>query len=387
MTRFLKAAEIGSGGARALPGEFYTSPEIFREERERIFLRRWLCAGREEQVAQPGDFFVRAVGSESLVILRDRAGALRAFHNVCRHRGARLCESDRGKLPRTIQCPYHAWTYALDGRLLGAPSMDGVEGFDAADYPLHAVPVATWEGFVFVCLAEDPEPFERAFAPLIGRFARYNLPTLRAARRIDYDVRANWKLVFENYSECYHCAIAHPELAKLSPSESGENDLISGPFLGGYMTVASGGLSESGRACGIPVGDLPEDDLRRVYYYSIFPNTLLSLHADYVMVHTLWPESPGRTRIECEWLFHPDAASQPGFDPDDGVRFWDTTNRQDWHLCESSQLGVSSRAYVPGPYSPRESISAAFDREVLEALGMDPAAGPHRRNGWTQPEG
>jgi Rieske 2Fe-2S family protein len=126
----------------------------------------------------------------------------------------------------------------------------------------------------------------------------------------------------------------------------------------------------------MPVGDLPAEDLRRVYYYSIFPNMLLSLHQDYVMVHTLWPQSAHRTRIECEWLFHADAAAQPHFDPDDGVQFWDLTNRQDWHMCELSQQGIMSRAYTPGPYSPRESLSVAFDREVLRALGRAAADDP-----------
>ncbi|MCI0621144.1 MAG: hypothetical protein L0387_05645 [Acidobacteria bacterium] len=188
-------------------------------------------------------------------------------------------------------------------------------------------------------------------------------------------ISRGWKLIVENYSECYHCPIIHPELVKLSPADSGENDLVSGPFLGGFMTLPqAGGLSRTGRACGIPVGDLSEEDRRRVYYYSIFPNLLLSLHPDYVMVHTLWPVSPERTLIECEWLFHADATRVPGFDPDDGVGFWDVTNQQDWHVCELSQQGVASRAYTPGPYSPRESISAAFNRELLEALGMGETA-------------
>ncbi|HKG92964.1 MAG TPA: RHO alpha subunit C-terminal catalytic domain-containing protein, partial [Gemmatimonadaceae bacterium] len=209
------------------------------------------------------------------------------------------------------------------------------------------------------------------WAPLVGKFARFNLPALVAARRIEYDVAANWKLVVQNYSECYHCAPVHPELVKLSPATSGENDLVSGPFLGGFMTIAQegGSLTESGRACGAPVGELPAEDHRRVYYYSLFPNVLLSLHPDYVMCHTLWPQGPARTRIVCEWLFHPDTLDpSSGFDPDDGVRFWDATNRQDWHVCELSQRGVSSRAYRPGPYSRRESLSVAFDRQVLEAL-------------------
>src|SRR5262249_33286404 len=154
------------------------------------------------------------------------------------------------------------------------------------------------------------------------RFSRYRMPTLEAIRRIDYDVAANWKLVFENYSECYHCPTVHPQLVKISPADSGENDLTSGPFLGGFMTIPEAeGMSNNGRACAIPVGDLPSEDLRRVYYYTIFPNILLSLHADYVMVHFIHPISPGRTTIECSWLFHPEAAKHPGFDPDAGVDF------------------------------------------------------------------
>jgi Rieske 2Fe-2S family protein len=373
MSKFFKAAQLAPAGAKTLSGRFYTSSEIYAREQEQIFDTRWLCAGREEQIPAAGDFFVRALGAESVLILRDRTGAVRAFHNICRHRGARLCEEPRGTLPNTIQCSYHAWTYALDGRLLGAPSMDEVEGFDKSDYPLHPVPLATWEGFVFISLAERPQPFDEAYSSILRKFARYNLSRLKTVRRIDYDVRANWKLVFQNYSECYHCALVHPALSKLSPAESGENDLVSGPFLGGFMTVNPdrGSLTLSGRACAIPVADLPEQDLRRVYYYSIFPNMLLSLHPDYVMVHTLWPAATDRTRIECEWLFHPDAAAHPGFNPDDAIDFWDKTNREDWHVCELSQQGVSSRAYTPGPYSQREGVSIAFDRELLKSLGMD----------------
>jgi Rieske 2Fe-2S family protein len=195
---------------------------------------------------------------------------------------------------------------------------------------------------------------------------------------VDYDVAANWKLIFENYNECYHCGPVHPALVKLSPADSGANDLTSGPFLGGYMVVSNGhesggSMSMSGKNCAIAVADLPEEDLRRVYYYTLFPNMLLSLHPDYVMVHTIWPQSTERTLVECEWLFHPDAASHPGFDPDDGVAFWDKTNREDWHICEQSHLGVVSRAYTPGPYSPREAISAAFDLEYRRALGLNDA--------------
>ena len=372
MGRFLKAAEVGAQGAKTLPGRFYTAPELFQQEREEIFLRHWICVGREERIPQPGDYFVRTVGTESVVIVRGRDGVVRAFHNVCRHRGTRICEESEGRFKNAIRCPYHAWTYALDGRLLAAPSMEEVSGFRTADYPLLPASITTWEGFLFLTFSANPEPFEMTHAPLLGKFPSYNLPSLRAARRIDYDVQANWKLIFENYSECFHCNPVHPALVKLSPADSGANDLISGPFLGGYMEVKPdcGSMTLSGNACSLPVGDLAPEDHHRVYYYSIFPNMLLSLHPDYVMAHTLWPEAPGRTRIECEWLFHQAATAQPGFNPDDGVLFWDRTNREDWHVCELSQLGVSSSAYSPGPYSPRESISAAFDCEYLRTLGL-----------------
>ena len=369
---FVHSTLIPIGGARTLPREYYASLAIHQEELAAIFAGRWLCVGRGDEIAQPGDYVVRQVGDAGVVVLRDTAGHVRAFHNTCRHRGTRLCENPAGNLGERIVCPYHAWTYALDGRLLGAPSTAGIEGFDKADYPLHSVHVAEWEGFVFMNLASRPEPFASAFAPVVDKFSRFALPRLVTARRIEYDVQANWKLLFQNYSECYHCSPVHPALVKLSPATSGENDLFDGPFLGGFMTINEhvGSMTMSGRSCGVPVSTtLDADDHHRVYYYSLFPNMLLSLHPDYVMFHTLWPAGPGRTRITCGWMFHPDTLEDPACDVDDGVQFWDMTNRQDWHICEESHRGIMSPAYQPGPYSPRESLSVAFDREVLKALG------------------
>ena len=218
-------------------------------------------------------------------------------------------------------------------------------------------------------IADSRPPPEKWFAPLAGKFARWNLPSLRSARRIEYDVRANWKLIFQNYSECYHCLGVHPELSKISPHDSAENDLIEGPFLGGFMRIASDkSLTISGHTCALPVGDFGDEDFRFVFYYSIFPNMLMSLHPDYVMVHQLEPQSPERTLILCDWFFHPEALNRVDFRPDDAIEFWDMVNRQDWHVCELSQQGISSRAYVPGPYSARESIPAAWDREYLRHL-------------------
>jgi Rieske 2Fe-2S family protein len=370
MATFVHSTKIPIHGSRTLPGRYFTAPEIFAEEGAAIFARRWLCVGRADRIRAPGDFIQQQIGPASVIVLRDQSGAVRAFHNVCRHRGTRLCEAASGNVGTRITCPYHAWVYALDGRLIGAPSTGDIEGFDKGDYPLLPVHLAEWAGFVFINLARDAEPFAEALACLIGRFSRFNLPNLAVGGHVEYDVQANWKLLFQNYSECYHCAGVHPALVKLSPATSGENDLFEGPVLGGFMVINddAGSMTMSGRACGIPVGDLTPDDARRVYYYSIFPNMLLSLHPDYVMFHTLWPVHPGRTLITCEWLFHPTSLAG-GCDPSDGVAFWDMTNRQDWHICEQSQLGVQSPAYTPGPYSPRESLSVAFDREVLAALG------------------
>jgi Rieske 2Fe-2S family protein len=364
-TAFRKTEQTFTPGAKTLPQRYFVDPQVFAEETEKIFGRQWVCVGHQSQLALAGDYFVQEVAGESLVMVRDRAGAIHGFYNVCRHRGTRLREDASGHCA-AIQCPYHAWTYGLDGRLVGAPHMESIPGFDKADYSLHAVKLSLWEGFIFVSLVEAPLPLEEVFAPLASKFAHWNLPLLRSAKRIEYDVRANWKLIFENYSECYHCPLVHPALSKVSPYDSAENDLSEGPFLGGFMAIAKGSsLTMSGNACALPLGDIKGDDHARVYYYSIFPNVLLSLHPDYAMVHQIWPHSPERTRILCDWFFHPDAFEREEFHPDDAVEFWDMTNRQDWHVCELSQLGIGSRAYSPGPFSPRESIPAAWDREYL----------------------
>ena len=368
---FRKTTETFSAGARSLPQRFFLSPEIFAEEQKKIFSKQWVLAEHQSRIAKAGDYFTTEVAGESLIIVRDKHGGVHGFYNVCRHRGSRLIEIRNGQCA-AIQCPYHAWTYALDGRLLGAPQMDEVSGFDKTDYSLHAVNLALWEGFIFVNLA-DASPqrtgyisLDKWFAPLAGKFSRWNLSALRSAKRIAYDVRANWKLVFENYSECYHCLGVHPELSKISPSDSAENDLTEGPFLGGFMRIAKGkSLTMSGNACALPVGGFGNEDFGFVFYYSIFPNMLLSLHPDYVMVHKLEPQSPERTLILCDWFFHPNAFERDDFNPDDAIGFWDMVNKQDWHVCELSQQGIASRAYKPGPYSARESIPAAWDREYL----------------------
>src|SRR5437763_240670 len=220
ITAFRKTAETFEAGAKTLPQEYFISPEIFADEREKIFSKQWILAGHQSQIAQPGDYFVAEVAGENVVVLRDKRGNIHAFYNVCRHRGSRLIEQTSGHLSAGIQCPYHAWTYAFDGRLVGAPHMDDVQNFNKADYPLHPVNLSLWEGFIFVHLAnsgpltsilsqrerrkrDECVSLEDWFAPLKGKFSHWNMSILQPAKRIEYDVRANWKLMFENYSECY----------------------------------------------------------------------------------------------------------------------------------------------------------------------------------------
>jgi Rieske 2Fe-2S family protein len=249
--------------------------------------------------------------------------------------------------------------------------MQEVESFDKRDYPLHAAALAEWEGFVFVNIAADPEPFDEWFAPMLRRLERYCLSGLSIGHTVTYDVKANWKLVFQNYSECLHCPMIHPELSTVLPYQSGANDLVEGPFLGGYMEITAPNESAtlSGRACGRLVNaTLGESDRRRAFYYTLMPNLMLSIHPDYVNYYLLTPVAVDRTIVESSWMFHPGNEGDPAFNPADAIQFWDVTNRQDWDIVERSQLGISSRRYQPGPYSPRESIPAAWDRAYLAMM-------------------
>ena len=360
-----------SAGARTLPSAYYTSEDVFAREGDRIFSRSWLYAGRASRLAERGSFILCDVERESLLLVRD-GGEIRAFHNACRHRGTRLCTEPAGRFSRSIQCPYHAWTYGLDGRLLGAPHMEEVPGFSREDYPLHPVSVAAWEGCLFVDLADDPPPLREALAPIRDRLGAWRLAELDVAHSLTYDADANWKLVFQNYSECYHCPTLHPQLNRLTPYRDTTNDLEEGGIVGGPMELTAGveSMTMNGRRAAPPL--VSGEDLRRVYYYTIFPNMFLSLHPDYVLIHRLQPIGPAKTRVVCDWLFHPEAMADPEFDPSGAIEFWNVTNQQDWRVCRLSQEGIASRSYVPGPYADLESNLAAFDRHYLGILAPEP---------------
>jgi glycine betaine catabolism A len=365
----VKPRDVMPQGASTLPAPYYIDQACYQRERDALFLSSWICAGRVEQVEQPGQYILRDVLGESVIITSSGGGQVNAFYNVCRHRGTKLCEAAEGSFGRSIQCPYHAWTYDLDGRLIGAPHMDEVPHFDKADYPLQPVHADVWDGHIFINLSRDtPAPLRAQLADLPSKFTGWRMEELRLGHRIVYDVKANWKLIIQNYNECLHCPNLHPALNKLSHYLSGENEPLQATYMGGRMDLRPGvdTLTMSGKCSRVPLPGLTGEDARRVYYYAIFPNMLLSLHPDYMMVHTLWPQGPGRTLNICEWHFHPEEMAKPDFDLTDAVEFWDLTNRQDWHVCELSQEGIGSRGYTPGPYSNREDLLYAFDRMIVQ---------------------
>jgi phenylpropionate dioxygenase-like ring-hydroxylating dioxygenase large terminal subunit len=351
---------------KTLPARYYTDPEIFRQEMETFFCQMWVCVGRSEQIANPGDFFLCEVAGESIVVTRD-SETVRAFHNVCRHRGTQLCREAQGKFAGPIRCPYHGWSYGLDGKLLGAPHMDE-RIFCREEYPLHSVHVDLWDGHIFINLGAHPRPLAAQLADLPQKFAPWVMGELRMYKRIVYEVRANWKLIVLNYNECLHCPVLHPALNRITDYLSGDNDSPQPTYIGGSMGFRGGAqtMSVDGKRRREYLPGLNEAQHKQVLYYAVYPNLLLSLHPDYVMAHMLRPQAVDRTQVVCEWHFHPTEMAKPDFKADDAIEFWDATNREDWGISELGQKGISSRAYVPGPYSPREGLPRAFDQMILE---------------------
>jgi len=374
----IKPRDVMPASAFTLPARYYTEGAVLQRELDGLFGQMWFYAGRAEECASAGQYFVREINGRNIVVTRNERGEPKAFHNVCRHRGTRLCAETTGQLPGSIQCPYHAWTYDLDGRLIGAPHMDEVPHFQKADYPLHAVHAGEWDGHLFLNLDGDPEPLATQLGPLVAKFRDWRMQDLRRGHRIVYDVKANWKLIIQNYNECLHCPNLHPALNKLSHYLSGENEPLRPTYMGGVMDLRPGveTLSMDGTCPRAILPGLSPGDARRVYYYCVFPNMMLSLHPDYMLTHTLWPVAPDRTINVCEWHFQPSELGRAGFDASDCIEFWDMTNKQDWRVCELSQAGISSPAYLPGPYSNREDLLYSFDRFIVEFHAQRPALMP-----------
>jgi Rieske 2Fe-2S family protein len=353
-----------------MPARAYTDAAWFADEMERVFARMWLAAGRAAELDRPGAFIRRDVAGASVLIVRANDGSIGAFHNVCRHRGTRLCLEPHGTFHGSIQCPYHAWTYGLDGRLMAAPQMDEVDGFERSEYPLHSVACDTWDGHIFINLAPEPQPLAAQLADLPARFAPWRMQDLRLAHRIEYDIATNWKLVVQNYNECLHCPIIHPLLNRMHHYLAADNVPTTGTYCGGAMGFRDGveTLSSDGKRRRDYLPGLGARERALVNYFAIYPNLLLTLHPDYMMTITIWPQDCGRTKLIAEWHFHPDEMAKPGFVFHDAVDFWDRTNREDWAISEQSYLGISSRGYAPGPYSERERQLWEFDQFVLGKL-------------------
>lgn len=356
---------------RTLPASYYTDAARFALEMERIFAAMWINVCRLEAIRARGAFVRVEVGNASVLVVGDGAGGGRAFYNVCRHRGTRLCDQSHGAFAGSIQCPYHAWTYDLEGTLVGAPQMDEVAGFARADYPLHRVACDVWDGHVFIHMGAAPPPLAAQLGGLPARFAPWAMQDLRRVHGIDYDVAANWKLIVQNYNECLHCPVIHPLLNQMHHYLGADNVPTTAGYCGGAMGLKPGieTLSADGRRRRAVLPGLGPDDHARVHYFVLYPNLLLTLHPDYMLTVRLWPQAPDRTRLACEWHFHPDEIARPGFVYQDAVEFWDVTNREDWAISERSQQGISSRGYTPGPYSARETQLWEFDQFVLRQTG------------------
>ena len=352
-----------------LPGSSYCDLEVLERERELIFYRSWLCAGREERIKEPGDFFTVPVGRESVIVVRDRDGRARAFYNVCRHRGARLCNVDEGRLKGAVTCPYHAWTYALDGRLIGTPHLHECEGFRKEEFSLHPVAIEAWGGFLFINLeGERATPLAQHLGPIPERLRRYPLATLRLGARAAHEVECNWKILVENYQECYHCPGVHPELCDLVPlyrrgvvDASGSDDVAY--FREGACTFTLTGTTRRPFLSG-----LDDEEKRKYDGEMIYPTLMLNLFPDYAQYRALWPLAPARTLVVTEWLFEPSTMARDDFDPQDAIEFINRIARQDWEVCELVQKGVASRAHRHGVYVPQEMHAGRFKAWYLERL-------------------
>jgi phenylpropionate dioxygenase-like ring-hydroxylating dioxygenase large terminal subunit len=370
----VQAALRPFGESRMLPSPAYTDPAVFAWEQKHFFGGGWSCVGFASELSGPGDQRAVQVGDGSVLLTRDGDGQLHAFANFCRHRGHELLPCGGLAQRQSIVCPYHSWAYDLDGGLKSAKGFKGTSGFDESRWGLVELPVTDWHGLIFVDGSGTAGPMEPALAELDEIIAPYEPEHLMIAGRHNYDAASNWKILTENYHECYHCPMIHPELCKVSPPKSGENYQASGPWVGGWMDLREGmdTMSLDGSSLGVPLRGLAGDQLRTVIYVNVFPNVLLSLHPDYVMTHRLTPLAVNRTMIECTWAFAPEALERPGFDPGYAVEFWDITNQQDWGACESVQRGLSSAHAEAGPLSPDEDAVYQFVTRIARGYAGQP---------------
>jgi Rieske 2Fe-2S family protein len=350
---------------RSLSRAAYVDDAVWEAERERVFARSWVCVGRQADVAATrGSYALVDLQGEHVLVVRGNDLALRAFVNVCRHRGAELVDSaapdaTTGCFGAVIRCPYHHWTYDISGALRGAPHLADL---DRAEFGLKELDLDTWAGFVFVRQEPGGPALGDELAKVAAHVANYPLADLISGHRITYEVEANWKVLAENYNECYHCGPVHPELCDLVPAfrHGGGTDL---DWDGGIPHRAGAyTFTPSGTTTRRPFPGLSADELVKHKGSLVYPNLLVSLSRDHVASFVLWPHGPARTTIVCDFLFHPDELMRDDFDPSDAVELWDIVNRQDWAICERVQRGMSSRHFTHGLYAPMEDSSLDIRR-------------------------
>lgn len=356
-----------------LPGTAYHSEETYALDLERVFYRNWIYVGRVERLDRPGSWLRVEVGGESLLVVRGKDDVIRGFYNVCRHRGSRLCDDEQGHVRSHLRCPYHAWGYALDGRLVTTPMIDKGE-IDREQTSLWPVHTEVWQGFCFINLSrEQPRPLAEHLADqqddALG-LARFGLADLRIGHISTVEVQANWKIVQENYNECLHCPTIHPELVAVVPAykkgsvfEPGRSDggvsLADGrtamvtdprlrlPLLPGFVT----GSSDDGRPT----------DPEAYYGAGVYPNMFLDVDGSTCLATAVFPTGPQSCRLVTEYLFSPEALEDPAFDPSPVVEFNERVTRQDNEACERTQRGVTSRAFTHGVFPAKDAWVFGFD--------------------------
>ena len=385
MTSFA-ALVAGHRRGWSLARDFYLDPAVAEAERARLWHRRWLFAAHGCELPEPGCFVTLEVAGEPVVVLRDRSRGVRAFANVCRHRGSRVCTSPSGRAHRLV-CPYHAWTYDLDGRLCSDVREYGVEPAAHGLRAHHAIEVG---GLVFVSLAEAPPPLEGMDEAFARWLAPQGLAGARIARSVDYRVAANWKVVFENNRECLHCPGSHPEYIRanydihvLDPRRAAEIEArvagegrrwqamgLEAPTLVSDMTAAwwrvnrtplvPGFLTESldGAPVAPVMGSYPEHDVGTLRA-TMFPNFWMHGSGDHAVTTRLLPDGAGHTLVRVAWLVDARAEEGRDFDPARLMPFWQRTSEQDWEICENVQRGIASAHYRPGPFERRRERNVA----------------------------
>jgi Rieske 2Fe-2S family protein len=363
-----------------LAADDYFDARRYERELARIWYRNWVYVGRSCDVPRARAFRTFELGDQRILLVRDEDGVLQGFHNTCRHRGAALCRESDGVL-RTgaIICPYHAWTYNLQGKLLRTSSKTHADGFDPADYPLYRISVKEWNGFMFVALTGTPPPFEKIFDLPLNRLDAWPLETLVVGHVLQKTIRCNWKIFWENYNECLHCPGVHPQLSQLVPiygrglleerddpqwsAHGADADpKFKGGLRGGAVT-----WSVDGKASGIPFPGLSEADRGAGHIYMTgLPSIFLVGHIDYVRVVRLLPSGPEQTELRVEYLFSPQTLADPRFDMRNVVDFTDLVMTEDAQVCELNQLGLHAVPHARGVVMPEEYVVHQF-HEWLKA--------------------